>query len=499
MNLLSRRADVTVYERSTQLGGKMRQETVGAVSVDAGPTVLTMIGVFEQLFAELGVDLHDELTVRPLERLARHAWVDGTRFDLFRDEDSCAAEIERIFGAAERDNYLRFVEHCRAVYERVKGPFIDAPHPGARAAWEHRGFGGLSDMVRVDWHRSMWSALRSMFKTPHLRQLFARYATYYGSSPYAAPATLNLIAEVERAGVWVVEGGMHQLAIAMARTLRKLGARVELGAPVLDLRPVGSRWRLRTDAGSENYDAVVFNGDLRAISGGALGPNVRQAVPRTKRAPSSSALTWCLEGDLSGSFEADFHNVFFSEDYRAEFDAVFGASPSLPRSPSVYLCAQSRGPGAPMTGSGAEALFILANAPAISDAHKLDSKDIQRCEEQVHKLMGRCGLDVNVRATTTTRPVDFARRFPGSRGALYGNVTHSPFAPFGRATARSRMRGFYLAGGGTHPGAGIPMACMSGRFAAQAIVKDLGLMPRSDLVAICGGTSTSFHTTAVMR
>jgi 1-hydroxycarotenoid 3,4-desaturase len=448
MDLASRGARVTVFERSEQVGGKMRREEVGGVRIDAGPTVLTMLGVFEELFRAAGHELHELIRVHPLERLARHAWPDGTRFDLYRDEERSAAEIEKVFGPKEAENYRLFAAHCRAVYERVKGPFIESERPGLRSAWKSGGLRGISDMMRVDWHRSMWSALNSMLETPHLRQLFARYATYYGSSPYAAPATLNLIAEVERAGVWVVEGGMHELALAMERVLTHLGARVELETHIDELRFEKGCWEVCKPGGSESFDAVVFNGDLRALAGGSLGPAVRKSVRTTRKPPSSSALTWCAQGQLSGEFEADFHNVFFSEDYRAEFDAVFGEEARLPESPSVYLCAQSRAPGAQGPTSGGEALFILANAPASSDRHQLTQKDIEGCEAKVHQLMQRCGLELDWGAAVQTAPGDFSARFPGSRGALYGTVTHSPFAPFARPTSRSRLPGLYLAGGG---------------------------------------------------
>jgi 1-hydroxycarotenoid 3,4-desaturase len=376
---------------------------------------------------------------------------------------------------------------------------MEASKPGLLAAWRDGGLRSLADMMRVDWHRSMWSAIRSSFETPHLRQLFARYATYYGSSPYSAPATLNLIAEVEREGVWVVDGGMHELALAMGRLFEEVGGELRLSTPVEELRPASTGWEVVSGGRSERFDAVVFNGHPRALSSGALGEPARKAVRMSTKPDSASALTWCAQGHLQGDFEADFHNVFFSEDYRAEFDALFGKTPKTPDEPSVYLCAQSRAPGRLRSADEPEALFLLVNSPATGEQGQPPSEQIKACEARVQTLLRRCGLELQVEAQTTTTPADFATRFPSSRGALYGEATHSPFTPFFRQTARSRLSGLYLAGGSTHPGAGIPMACMSGRFAAQAIAKDLPLTAPSSPVDIFGGTSTSSAKTAARR
>ena len=208
---------------------------------------------------------------------------------------------------------------------------------------------------------------------------------------------------------------------------------------------------------------------------------------------------------MHGDYEAEFHNVFFSDDYRQEFDDVFGPRfggrrrpTRLTADPSIYLCAQSRSPAAGPRANQDEAIFILANAPATSSGQRpsiITPSDIESCEATMRQTLSTCGLDLEIKHCRITSPQDFAGRFAGTQGALYGSATHNPFAPFTRPTARSRMPGLYLAGGATHPGAGVPMACLSGRFAAQAIAKDLDLIAPSKPAAISGGTSTSSRTT----
>ncbi|GIS01729.1 MAG: hypothetical protein CM15mP103_02800 [Gammaproteobacteria bacterium] len=95
---------------------------------------------------------------------------------------------------------------------------------------------------------NLWRALGRFFSDERLRQLFARYATYVGSSPLATPATLMLIAHVELEGVWLVDGGMHRLATVMSELARELGVDLHLDTHVSEIlvkhgKACGVRWK----------------------------------------------------------------------------------------------------------------------------------------------------------------------------------------------------------------------------------------------------------------
>ena len=480
---------VDLYEAQTAVGGKMRQIQTVAGPVDAGPTVFTMRWAFDELVEGAGRSLDDLVQLRPLERLARHAWTDGTQLDLYRDTERSAAEISRVFGPNEADGYRRFSSYAADLYSRVEGPFLRATKPGLGSAWRAGGFSALMRMMGVDWQRSMWRAIGGFFAEPKLRQLFARYATYYGSSPFAAPATLNLIADVERAGVWTLEGGIYALADALAELARSLGVEIRLGNPVERLLVRGGRVAGLADARGEHpYDAVVFNGAVDALASGRLGPEVAAAVPAPKGPRSLSAITWAMATETRG-FDLDFHNVFFSDDYTAEFEALFERG-TPPASPTVYVCAQDR--VASGSVDGLERLLVLSNAPARGDESRPNEEEIERCERASFELLARCGLQLRPEPERggRTSPSDFERLFPATGGALYGAATHGPFAAFKRPTARTKLAGLYLAGGSAHPGAGVPMVSLSGQIAADAVGEDLPSTRASSRVATSGGTST---------
>jgi 1-hydroxycarotenoid 3,4-desaturase len=173
------------------------------------------------------------------------------------------------------------------------------------------------------------------------------------------------------------------------------------------------------------------------------------------------------------------HNVFFSGDYAREFQDLF-ARRQPPDSPTVYVCAQDRTDREPAPGAGPERLLCLINAPAAGDAAPRDRPEFETCAERTFLQLARCGLHVHrtPQDTVLTTPVDFERLFPGTGGALYGQATHGWRTSFTRPASRSRIPWLYLAGGSTHPGAGVPMAALSGRLAAETLLADLALTAR---------------------
>jgi 1-hydroxycarotenoid 3,4-desaturase len=308
-----------------------------------------------------------------------------------------------------------------------------------------------------------------------------------------------LIAHVEREGVWLIEGGMQRLAEVLAGLAAAKGALLRYGAEVGEIlttrgRPTGVRL---TSGERIEADAVVVNADVAALAGGLLGDAAARATPRTGAPRSLSAMTWALNARTTG-FPLLRHNVFFSRDYAAEYTDIFGRR-RLPTEPTVYICAQDRDDAETEIGAP-ERLLCLVNAPARGDTHPLTPAEIALCETRTFSWLERCGLRIQLRDTASqlTTPTDFAALFPATGGALYGAAMHGTMAAFRRPTARTAMPGLYLAGGSVHPGAGLPMAALSGRMAAARLIADFASTGRSYPVATPGGISMPSAMTAPM-
>ena len=290
-----------------------------------------------------------------------------------------------------------------------------------------------------------------------------------------APANLQ-VAHVEQEGVWTVAGGMARIADALVELGTRHGVHYRYATPVARIHTSAGRAAAVETAAGERIaaDAIVYNGEVSALATGLLGPEVSRATLATRPAARSlSALTWCLRATVDGR-RLSHHNVFFGDDYGAEFTSIF-AHAAITEAPTVYVCAQDRRADDGPTITGPERLLLLINAPATGDAANLPATLLAEYERRAHAVLGRCGATIAPVAhdAIATTPADFERLYPGTGGALYGRANHGPWGSFARPGSRSDVPGLYLAGGSVHPGPGLPMATLSGRLAAECVLADL--------------------------
>ncbi|MAU52618.1 MAG: methoxyneurosporene dehydrogenase [Roseovarius sp.] len=487
---------VTLLERHDHVGGKMRALPSPAGPVAAGPTVLTLRGVFDALFADCGERLEDHIRLVRQPLLARHFWPDGSRLDLFDDSRRNAQAIAEFAGARAADQFRAFDTRARALFDGFDAPMMRAPEPRLMRLVAHVAARPhlLRQMAPL---RSLADLLRDSFDDPRLAQLFGRYATYVGGTPEGVPALLALIWRAEAAGVWAVEGGMHRLAAALADLARRKGAVIETRAHVAQIEAPGGAVRavILADGRRIPCARVLFNGDPRALATGALGPDCARVAAVTLHTPRSlSAEVWAFAARAEGP-DLAHHNVFFRADPAPEFAALMRGK-TMP-DPTLYVCAMDRGMGA--VPPDPERFEIIANAPARPD-HALP-EETDQCHPRCFETLARFGLTFSpepTRAALTT-PAGFADLFPASKGALYGQSPHGALAALRRPKARTGIRGLYLAGGGTHPGAGVPMAALSGRHVAEAIMRDRISTSTCRPTAMPGGISTGSARTVPAR
>jgi len=499
--LAARGCDVTVIEKEAQVGGKARRLEVDGGAIDAGPTVFTLLEVFEEIFRTCGGNLRAAIDIKPAQVIARHAWSPEQRLDLFADPQRSEDAIGDFAGAQAARGYRSFRTEARRIYNILDESLLRQ----GKVFWplplmQRIGLTRVGDLAAIRPYESLWKVLGEHFADPRLRQLFGRYTTYCGSSPFDSPATLMLIAHVEAKGVWLIDGGMSALAEALKSLAEANGATFRLGEGVA---------RIETDrAGvsavvlhrSERIaaDAVLCNADPAALAQGRFGEAARRAVGKAPQGRRSlSALVW-LAHAKTGGFPLSRHNVFFSPDYAAEFRDT-GSGRQI-ADPSVYVCAQDRDADDAAAGiddTKRERFQVIVNAPANGDSHIFTQQELDQCTQAMTRSLARCGLELERdfphRLVT---PADFEALFPSTGGALYGRASHGWAASFLRQGAATRIPGLYCVGGSTHPGAGVPMAALSGQIGARAAMARLASMRPSNRAAMAGGTSMRSRKTA---
>jgi phytoene desaturase len=470
IHLASAGQRVTVLERNAYVGGKSGEIQLNRFRWDTGPTVITLKPILADLFAEAGHRLEDYLTLVPIDPLTRYHYPDGTVLDIGSSLAQTVANIEQI-APQDIDGYLRFLSYAARMHRIVSPVMLYSDPPALRDLFSL----SLLEMAQVDL-RSMDEAIRAHVRSPYLRQLFRRFATYLGASPYAARAYLNVIAHVElTAGLWYPRGGTYQIPLAYRRLAEELGVEIRTGTPVTRIatregRAVGVELG---DGTSLDADAVIANVDPTTVYQDLL-PELRASkrLERWMRKPYSCSGFVMLLGIDRQHPHLAHHNIFFSSDYRAEFGAIF--QEGLPAvEPTIYIAITSK-TDPDHAPPGCENWYVMVNTAPVGDAWDWDERTAAY-RDRVLDHLALLGLDIrdHIRAEHLLTPPDIERLTGAWRGALYGHSFNNPLASFQRPGTRSReVEGLYFAGGAAHPAGGVPMVTLSGKTAGRLVLHD---------------------------
>ena len=464
--------EVTVLEKNPIVGGKMYQLEQDGFRFDTGPSVITMRYVFEDLFTSIGHKLDDYLTFEPVEPMTRYFYPDGVVLDVTRDLSSLIAQIEAL-EPRDVEGYLRFLAYAAQIHRITGSVFIYDKPPTVNSFTKVP----VWDWLKADTFRTMSSAINRFVKSSYLRQLLGRFATYAGGSPYHAPATLNVISHVELAGgVWYPRGGIYQIAVALEKLACELGVEIRTTTSVQQIRIKNGQTTgvVLADGLELAAHSIVSNVDVattynRLLSAQDIPPSRIQQMSQYN--PSCSGFVLML--GVEGQHEAlAHHNIFFSFDYRAEFDAIFKQH-IPPDDPTIYIAITSKTDNqhAPQ---GCENWFVLVNVPPLSSQYDWNSSK-QSYRNLVLDKLAASGFDIRDKILTEIiwTPHDLERMSGAWRGALYGLSPNNRFAAFLRPHNRSRdVRGLYFVGGTTHPGGGVPMVMLSAKVVADMIAED---------------------------
>jgi len=471
--LASEGFSVTLFEKNDKVGGKLNVLEKEGFTFDLGPSILTLPHIFRKLFAGAGKSLEDYVKIQEVEPHWRNFFEDGFVMDLTPDLRLLEEELSKLPGEASR-GFFRFLEYSRDLYNITDEGYFARGLDGLSELTAHHGI--LRSFLKFDFFRTMQKGISRFVKDPKLRDILGYFAKYVGSSPFDAPALLNLMPHVQFGyGLWYVTGGMYNLARGLERLARELEVDIQLNREVAAITRNGSRVTgVRLKEGTEAAaDLIVSNMEVIPAYRNLLEEDETFLKKLSRFAPACSGLVLHLGTDRKYP-QLAHHNFFYSRHAKTHFEAVFHGQ-TLSEDPTIYLVAPVRSdPG--LAPENCDIIKILPHIPHIRDEDPFSPADYLQFKDRVIRKLERMGLE-DLRKHTVVEhmwtPEDIQRTYYSNKGAIYGVVSHRVLNQGFKAPKRSgRYGNLYFVGGSVNPGAGMPMVALSGLQVRDKILED---------------------------
>jgi len=459
--------DTHLFEKNGVTGGKIGELRLAGCRFDTGPSLFTLPDLVDELFTLAGEDPRQHFRYLPLESSCRYFWDDDTMLNAWTDRQRFAAEAERVTGEP-RENIIGFLDECAELYDLTSGIFIFSPFYQLENFRKPESLNVARNFRKLNAFSTMHGVISRRFRSPKLVQLFDRYATYNGSSPYRAPGTLNVIAHLEHnTGAWFPEKGMREIADALERLAVRCGVTIHMGEEIISVIKEGKTVTgVETSSGVMPFGVVVTDIDVIPFYRKLLKEEIpAKRQERQERSTSALIFYWAMNRRFE---ELDLHNIFFSSDYPGEFRAL--RKGEVTADPTVYLFASSRVVPADAP-EGKDNWFVMINVPY--DRGQDWKQIVITARADIQKKLGKrlgCNIGEAIEAEQVLDPPMIERLTASHRGALYGSSSNSRFAAFRRhPNVRKGYRNLWFAGGSVHPGGGIPLCLASAKIACDMI------------------------------
>ncbi|WP_462266570.1 1-hydroxycarotenoid 3,4-desaturase CrtD [Mucilaginibacter sp.] len=462
--------NVDVFEVNSYPGGKLSEFEQQGYRFDAGPSLFTMPQYVDELFRLAGKNPADAFTYQRLDPVCNYFYADGSRFTAYADEDKFAAEAEAVL-QQPAGQVRRYFQKSKAIYQITNHVFLEQSLHRLKTFLSKRTLRSVLRLPQIDALRTMHSANQKELSSKRIVQFFNRYATYNGSDPYQAPATLNVIPHLEQHfGAYFPDKGMYSITTSLVKLAEELGVTFHYGQPVQQIITAGNKaTALQVNNNFIKADVIVSNMDVWFTYRKLLSKRPElfpEKILNQQRSSSALIFYWGISRQFA---ELDLHNIFFSGDYEAEFNHIWKQK-NISSDPTIYLNISSKfkPDDAP---PGHENWFVMINVPANTgqDWNTLIAKARQ---DIINKLSGQSGQDIAslITCESILDPRSIESRTSSYQGALYGTSSNNRFAAFLRhANRSSKLKNLYFCGGSVHPGGGIPLALLSAKIVSDWI------------------------------
>ncbi|PAW91985.1 phytoene dehydrogenase [Mucilaginibacter sp. MD40] len=461
---------VEVFEANSYPGGKLSEFTQNGYRFDAGPSLFTMPQYVDELFTLAGKNPREYFNYQKLDVVCNYFYEDGTQLSAYADTARFAREIEDKTGEPGQ-KVVKHLAGSRDIYDITNHVFLERSLHRLQTYLRWDTVRSVFRLPRIDAMRTMHQANAKAFSDERVVQFFDRYATYNGSNPYEAPATLNVIPHLEHHfGAWFPEGGMYAITQKLVELAESLGVKFNYNSPVSEVVVInGIAKGIRTNGNNVIADVVVSNMDIWFTYKKLLEKHPALHPQKTLNQERSSSALIFYWGVKKQFPQLDLHNIFFSADYQAEFQHLWQQQ-TIYHDPTVYVNISSKlnEKDAP---EGCENWFVMINVPA-NNGQDWDQLIAEARANIIAKLSRLLNTDIGslIECESVLDPRSIESRTSSYKGSIYGTSSNNRFAAFLRhANSSSKVKGLYFAGGSVHPGGGIPLCLLSAKIVSESL------------------------------
>ncbi len=465
--------DVYIFEKNSTIGGKANEIRTGGFRFDAGPSILTMPFILEDLFNYANEKIASYLTLERMHITCKYFFSDGTIINAFSNPNKFAEEIEKKTSDSF-ESVNNFLAYSKKIYELTSDLFLFNSIKDPKSIFTFKSLKTLLHLSKIDPFRTMHESVSRFFKDKRTIQLFDRFATYNGSNPYLAPATLNIISHVElNLGVSLPQNGIRAIPLALESLAKQKGVNIILNSEVEKIIIKENQTHgIMVNGINLPFDIVVVNSDINFAYSKLLKEiNEKSKNSLLKLEPSSSAVVfyWGIRG-IHSSLET--HNILFSQDYKKEFDELFNLN-KCASDPTVYIYISSKYNRNDALNE-CENWFVMVNAP-YNNGQNWDEEIKKTKSAVIQKVNSILNIDLadKIISENILSPPDIERTTNSQFGSIYGISSNSRKAAFLRHDNKStKYKNLYFCGGSVHPGGGIPLVLLSGKIVSDLIKRD---------------------------
>ena len=468
IRLKSKGYSVEVYEKNKNAGGKLSDFYIDKFRHDFGPKLFTMPNLIEDIFENAGVNTDKYFKYDKLEIACKYFWDDGQIFNAYSDSQKFINEVHKNFNKHE-NKVEEYIFNSKKKFNLVKKIFLEKSLHKISTYLSLDSLKAILNFLQLNIFISLNSLNRRYFKDEKLIQLFNRFATYNGSSPYLTSGIMSIIQHLEHdLGVFMPRKGISDISYSLYNLAIDLGVKFHFNSEI-DNIIIKNKSAVGVSINKINHkaDIIISNMDIN-LTYDRLLKGYKKPFFIKNYQPSSSAVVFYWNMNKSFS-NINVHNIIFSRDQKKEFDYIFNKK-SIYDDPTVYICSTSKivKEDAPI---GCENWFILINSPFDSGQ---DWKKIKKTlrDNIIKKINSTLKVDIesNIVGEKILTPIEIEIETLSKFGALYGSSSNSLQSAFIRHPNFSKnINNLYFCGGSVHPGGGIPLCLNSAKIVSDLI------------------------------